>query len=69
MRDTALRAEAALHGVRVNVLCPDAVGTPILDRLPDADLPPTGSAPVTVRSYSASCDRSQSTSIASPAWR
>lgn len=48
---TALRAEAALHGVRVNVLCPGAVDTPILDRLPDADLPPTVSAPVTARSY------------------
>ena len=48
---TALRAEAALHGVRVNVLCPGAVDTPILDRLPDPDLPPTQSAPVTARSY------------------
>ena len=48
---TALRAEAALHGVRVNVLCPGAVDTPILDRLPDGDLPPTESAPVTARSY------------------
>src|SRR3954447_14933818 len=38
---TALRAEAALHGVRVSVLCPGAVDTPILDRLPDADLPRT----------------------------
>jgi short-subunit dehydrogenase len=48
---TALRAEAALHGVRVSVLCPGAVDTPILDRLPDGDLPPTKSAPVTARSY------------------
>ncbi len=48
---TALRAEGALHGVRVSVLCPGAVDTPILDRLPDADLPPTESAPVTARSY------------------
>lgn len=48
---TALRAEAALHGVRVNVLCPGAVDTPILDRLPDADLPATASAPVTARRY------------------
>src|SRR3954447_18805157 len=38
---TALRAEASLHGVRINVLCPGAVDTPILDRLPDADLPRT----------------------------
>ena len=48
---TALRAEAALHGVRVNVLCPGAVETPILDRLPDSDLPATASAPVTARRY------------------
>lgn len=48
---TALRAEAALHGVRVNVLCPGAVDTPILDRLPDPDLPSTESAPVTARRY------------------
>ena len=48
---TALRPEAALHGVRVSVLCPGAVDTPILDRLPDDDLPATASAPVTARSY------------------
>jgi NAD(P)-dependent dehydrogenase (short-subunit alcohol dehydrogenase family) len=48
---TALRAEAALHGVRVSVLCPGAVDTPILDRLPESDLPPTESAPVTARRY------------------
>ena len=29
---TSLRAEAALHGVKVSVLCPGAVETPILDR-------------------------------------
>lgn len=48
---TALRSEAALHGVGVSVLCPGAVDTPILDRLPDPDLPATASAPVTARSY------------------
>lgn len=48
---TALRAEAALHGVRVNVLCPGAVDTPILDRLPDPDLPLTETPPVTARRY------------------
>lgn len=47
----ALRPEAARHGVRVSVLCPGSVETPILDRTPDADLPPTPSAPVTARRY------------------
>lgn len=46
-----LRAEAALHGVRVSVLCPGAVETPILDRLPTEDLPMTPSMPVTARQY------------------
>lgn len=46
-----LRAEAALHGVKVSVLCPGAVETPILDRLPENDLPMTPSAPVTARQY------------------
>jgi len=48
---TGLRPEAALHGVRVSVLCPGAVETPILDRLPSDDLPATPSAPVTARAY------------------
>lgn len=48
---TGLRPEAALHGVRVSALCPGAVDTAILDRLPDADLPATASAPVTPRDY------------------
>jgi NAD(P)-dependent dehydrogenase (short-subunit alcohol dehydrogenase family) len=46
-----LRPEASLHGVRVSVLCPGSVETPILDRVPDADLPATASAPVTAREY------------------
>jgi NAD(P)-dependent dehydrogenase (short-subunit alcohol dehydrogenase family) len=46
-----LRPEAALHGVRVSVLCPGAVETPILDRLPAADLPVTASASVSPRQY------------------
>lgn len=46
-----LRPEAALHGVRVTALCPGAVDTPILDRLPPDDLPATASAPVTARAY------------------
>jgi NAD(P)-dependent dehydrogenase (short-subunit alcohol dehydrogenase family) len=48
---TGLRPEAALHGVRVSVLCPGAVETPILDSLPPDDLPATASAPVTARAY------------------
>jgi NAD(P)-dependent dehydrogenase (short-subunit alcohol dehydrogenase family) len=47
----ALRPEAALHGVRVSVVCPGAVETPILDRPPDARLAPTRSAPLTARQY------------------
>jgi NAD(P)-dependent dehydrogenase (short-subunit alcohol dehydrogenase family) len=37
---TTLRPEAAVHGVRVSVLCPGAVETPILDSVPPGDLPP-----------------------------
>ncbi len=48
---TGLRPEAALHGVKVNVVCPGAVETPILDRLPDRDLPATATPPVTARRY------------------
>lgn len=36
---TTLRPEAAIHGVRVTVVCPGAIETPILDRAPPADLP------------------------------
>ena len=48
---TGLRPEAALHGVRVSVLCPGAVETPILDRGPEAGLPAT--ATMTAREYMA----------------
>lgn len=34
----SLRSEAAGHGVRVSVLCPGALETPILDVTPDPDL-------------------------------
>jgi NAD(P)-dependent dehydrogenase (short-subunit alcohol dehydrogenase family) len=37
---TSLRAEAAGTGVRVNVICPTAVRTPMLDRAVPDDLPP-----------------------------
>jgi NAD(P)-dependent dehydrogenase (short-subunit alcohol dehydrogenase family) len=46
-----LRPEAARRGVRVSVLCPGAVETPILDARPDADLPRTASTPVSAREY------------------
>ena len=48
---TGLRPEAALHGVRVSVLCPGAVETSILDAQPSSDLPQTVSQPVTARTY------------------
>ena len=47
----SLRPEAAAHGVRVSVLCPGAVETPILDRLPPADLPAAGPDVLTARTY------------------
>jgi NAD(P)-dependent dehydrogenase (short-subunit alcohol dehydrogenase family) len=46
-----LRPEAALHGVSVTVVCPGAVETPILDRLPPETLPATPTPPVTARAY------------------
>ena len=46
-----LRPEAALHGVRVSVLYPGAVETPILDRRPGDDLPVTATVPLTARQY------------------
>ena len=36
----SLRAEAAKHGVRVSVICPGVIDTPILDRPNPGDLPP-----------------------------
>ena len=47
----SMRPEAASHGVRVSVLCPGAVETPILDRPPPADLPPAGPDTLTARTY------------------
>jgi NADP-dependent 3-hydroxy acid dehydrogenase YdfG len=46
-----LRPEAELRGVRVSVLCPGAVETPGLDRMPAEDLPRTATAPLTARQY------------------
>ncbi|HLX87026.1 MAG TPA: SDR family oxidoreductase [Acidimicrobiales bacterium] len=36
---TSLRAEAAAHGVRVSVICPGVIDTPLLDKGNPADLP------------------------------
>lgn len=48
---TTLRPEAAAHGVRVSVLCPGAVETPILDKGPPADLPAGTATVTTARQY------------------
>ncbi len=48
---TGLWPEAALHGVKVSVLCPGAVETPILDRGPGAGPPQTST--ITARQYMA----------------
>jgi NAD(P)-dependent dehydrogenase (short-subunit alcohol dehydrogenase family) len=47
----ALRPEGAAHGVRVSVLCPGMVETPILDKGPPADLPERHSSALTGRAY------------------
>jgi NAD(P)-dependent dehydrogenase (short-subunit alcohol dehydrogenase family) len=49
----ALRAEAATVGVRVSVICPGAVDTPILDNDQPADLPPLSGATMKGREYMA----------------
>lgn len=46
-----LRPEAALRGVRVSVLCPGPVDTPILDQRPSDDLPAVTSGTLTARQY------------------
>jgi NAD(P)-dependent dehydrogenase (short-subunit alcohol dehydrogenase family) len=42
---TSLRAEAARHGVRVSVVCPGVIDTPLLDKPNPSDLPAPASAP------------------------
>jgi NAD(P)-dependent dehydrogenase (short-subunit alcohol dehydrogenase family) len=42
---TSLRMEAAPHGVRVTVVCPGVIDTPILDKTNPTDLPPVPSVP------------------------
>jgi NAD(P)-dependent dehydrogenase (short-subunit alcohol dehydrogenase family) len=46
---SSLRIEAAAHGVNVNVLCPGAIETPILDSSTPSDLPTVAWMPDTRR--------------------
>jgi NAD(P)-dependent dehydrogenase (short-subunit alcohol dehydrogenase family) len=39
---SSLRAEAASHGVRVSVVCPGVIDTPLLDKQNPSDLPKVG---------------------------
>jgi NAD(P)-dependent dehydrogenase (short-subunit alcohol dehydrogenase family) len=50
---TSLRPEAAMHGVKVSVLCPGAIDTPILDSSPPGDLPPQPPDTLTGRQFMA----------------
>jgi NAD(P)-dependent dehydrogenase (short-subunit alcohol dehydrogenase family) len=42
---TSLRMEAAPHGVRVTVVCPGVIDTPLLDKTNPPDLPEVPAAP------------------------
>jgi NADP-dependent 3-hydroxy acid dehydrogenase YdfG len=64
-----LRAEAALRGVQVSVLCPGAVETPGLDTLPAKDLPATATAPLTARRYLSLVGNDRSLPTGSRNWR
>lgn len=48
---TTLRPEAALRGVKVTVVCPGAIETPILDKGPPSDLPPNPGGTLTSRQF------------------
>lgn len=48
---TTLRPEAALRGVRVTVVCPGAIETPILDKAVPDDLPPQPDGTLTSRQF------------------
>ena len=48
---TTLRIEAAMHGVRVTVVCPGSIDTPILDKGPSDDLPPAPAGTLRPRQF------------------
>lgn len=48
---TTLRPEAALRGVRVTVVCPGPIETPILDKAVPDDLPPQPEGTLTSRQF------------------
>jgi NAD(P)-dependent dehydrogenase (short-subunit alcohol dehydrogenase family) len=50
---TSLRPEAAQHGVRVSVLCPGSIDTPILDSAPPSDLEAPPPSAITGREFMA----------------
>jgi NAD(P)-dependent dehydrogenase (short-subunit alcohol dehydrogenase family) len=68
---TSLRAEAARHGVRVSVLCPGSIDTPILDSSPPGDLPAPAPSTVTGREFMAIIKQKPvpAASVAGPALR
>jgi NAD(P)-dependent dehydrogenase (short-subunit alcohol dehydrogenase family) len=68
---TSLRAEAAAHGVRVSVLCPGSIDTPILDSAPPPDLPAPAPSTITGREFMAIIGQKPvpASSIARPALR
>lgn len=68
---TSLRAEAAVHGVRVSVLCPGSIDTPILDSVPPSDLSAPPPSAITGREFMAIIKQKpvSAASIAGPALR
>jgi NAD(P)-dependent dehydrogenase (short-subunit alcohol dehydrogenase family) len=68
---TSLRPEAAVHGVKVSVLCPGSIDTPILDSAPPADLTALAPSAITGREFMAIIKQkpASAASIAGPALR
>ncbi len=70
---TSLRVEAASHGVRVSVVCPGVIDTPLLDKGNPPDLPAVASLPDGRRMLSRSIGTSRIRrrrwpTTCSPAW-